>query len=372
MSLEVDLTLSRGEFRLQAAFAVNEPGITAVFGPSGCGKTTLLRAIAGLEHAARGTVRVDGELWQDGDRRLPVHRRALGFVFQEASLFEHLSVHDNLRYGWRRLPALERRIELEEIIDLLGLEPLLQRHPRGLSGGERQRVAIGRALATSPRLLLMDEPLAALDAARKAEILPYLESLHRHLAMPVLHVTHSTEEVARLADRVLLMEQGGIVHQGPVEELLPVISGEAGEPASLLRGRVVGHHAKDGLLEIAVGPLRLLVPSGPLPKGAELRLRIPARDVSIALDAEGASSILNRLPARVQAIEPESDATCLVRLEVAGQGLLARITRRSVRELGLSKGKAAVAQVKSVVLEGIREGESAAKRSRHDWLRRCD
>ncbi|RMG58338.1 MAG: molybdenum ABC transporter ATP-binding protein [Gammaproteobacteria bacterium] len=353
MSLEVSLQLERGDFRLDVDFRVDEPGITALFGPSGCGKTSLLRTIAGLERGARGRVVVDGAVWQDAKRFVPVHHRALGFVFQEASLFPHLSVEGNLRYGWKRVPESERRIRLEEIIELLDLGPLLGRRPQGLSGGERQRVAVGRALATSPRLLLMDEPLAALDARRKAEILPFLERLHRSLALPILYVTHSAEEVARLADRVLLMADGRITHEGSVTELLPRITREGEGPLSLLHGRVLGHLEEDALLEVEAAGHRLLLPSPALTAGTPVRLRIPAREVSLALDETARSSILNRLPARIEWIEEEGPGTCLVHLSVSGHELLARVTRRSVRALDLAPGRAVVAQIKSVALEPV-------------------
>jgi len=211
MSIQAKFRLQRGGFLLDAGFEAPSSGVTAVLGPSGCGKTTLLRCISGLERAPEGVLSVQGELWQDsaGGVFLPVHRRPLGYVFQEASLFPHLSVHGNLEYGWKRTQE-ERRVGFDEAVALTGIEGLLQRRPEGLSGGERQRVAIARALLTSPRLLLMDEPLSALDQASKGEILPYLERLHEQLTMPILYVSHALEEVARLADHLVLMEEGRV------------------------------------------------------------------------------------------------------------------------------------------------------------------
>ncbi|MDP2021255.1 MAG: molybdenum ABC transporter ATP-binding protein, partial [Hydrogenophaga sp.] len=217
-----DLTLQtrlvRDAFTLDLALTLPGRGLTALFGASGSGKTTCLRVLAGLEPAASGHLSVGGELWQDSARGLfvPPHQRALGYVFQEASLFDHLSVRDNIRFGYRRTPAVQRRYGWDHGLELLGIGHLLQRMPHELSGGERQRVAMARALATSPRVLLMDEPLAALDTPRKAEILPWLEQLHQKLDIPVVYVTHSADEVARLADHLVLLEQGRVMAQGPV------------------------------------------------------------------------------------------------------------------------------------------------------------
>ncbi len=215
--LEIALRWQRPGFALEVALELPGQGVTALFGPSGCGKTTCLRAIAGLERA-QGRVVVNGQVWQDDARRqwLPTHRRGLGYVFQEASLFAHLSVLQNLHYGLKRTPVQRRRVGLEQAIELLGIGHLLQRQPQSLSGGERQRVAIARSLATSPQLLLMDEPLSALDAARKAEVLPYLQSLQQHLQIPMLYVSHAADEVAQLAQHVVLLEGGRVRQQGGV------------------------------------------------------------------------------------------------------------------------------------------------------------
>ena len=255
------LSLARPDFTLDVQLALPGHGVTALFGPSGCGKTTCLRALAGLERA-RGSVQVNGEVWQDdatGQWR-PTHQRALGYVFQEASLFAHLDVRRNMEYGLRRQPPARRRVSLEQAVELLGLGALLPRMPHTLSGGERQRVAIARALATSPRVLLMDEPLAALDAARKAEVMPYLERLQRSLDIPVLYVSHSSDEVARLASHLVLLQAGRVTAQGPTAELmarldLPLAHGDAA--AALVQGRVLAHDAHDQLLTVAIdgGPV---------------------------------------------------------------------------------------------------------------------
>ena len=274
-------------------------GVTALFGPSGCGKTTCLRAIAGLTRAS-GRVQVNGQLWQDDGQRVwqPTHRRALGYVFQEASLLAHLNVRQNMEYGLRRLPPARRRVSLERAVDLLGLTHLLPRNAQTLSGGERQRVAIARALAASPHVLLMDEPLAALDAARKAEVLPYLERLQRELDIPLLYVSHSADEVARLADHLVLLEQGRVRAQGETAVLmaqldLPLAQGEGA--AALIHGHVTHHEANNHLLTVGFsgGELRLVSTRAHAP-GSTVWLRVPARDVSLseaALLAGGFSAV---------------------------------------------------------------------------------
>ncbi|WP_456406082.1 molybdenum ABC transporter ATP-binding protein, partial [Thiolapillus sp.] len=244
MSIEVGLKLQQEDFSLDVDLSIPAGGISALFGPSGCGKTTLLRAIAGLERQARGTLRVNGMRWQDQGFFLPPHKRSLGYVFQEASLFPHLNVQHNLEYGLKRVANGERKVSLDSAIELLGIGQLLDRKPHQLSGGERQRVAIARALAVSPSLLLMDEPLAALDMVRKQEILPYLESLHSRLEIPVIYVSHSPDEVARLADHLILMADGTISASGPIADMLtrvdlPLAQGNDAE--ALIEATVAKH-----------------------------------------------------------------------------------------------------------------------------------
>ena len=355
------LRLARADFSLDVDLQLPGPGVTALFGPSGCGKTTCLRALAGLERA-EGSVRVNGEVWQeDGKdgatgRWLPTHQRALGYVFQEASLFAHLDVRRNMEYGMRRRPASSYgpRHELEQAVELLGLGALLARMPHTLSGGERQRVAIARALAASPRVLLMDEPLAALDAARKAEVMPYLERLQRLLSIPVVYVSHSPDEVARLASHLVLMDKGRVTAQGPTAALmaradLPLAHGDAA--ATLAQGRVAGHDASDHLLtvDIAGGRLHLISTRARLP-GESVRLRVLARDVSVARTRAPDSSILNLLPARITQLAPDGPGQVLVALDAGGTALLARITQRSCTALALAVGQDVFAQVKGVAL----------------------
>ncbi|MBE0589974.1 MAG: molybdenum ABC transporter ATP-binding protein, partial [Hydrogenophaga sp.] len=299
--------LARGSFTLELDLTLPGRGLTALFGASGSGKTTCLRVLAGLEPGARGRLSVGGEQWQDSVEGLfvPTHRRALGYVFQEASLFDHLTVEGNLRFGFDRTPAAERRHDWRHGLELLGIGHLLQRLPHELSGGERQRVAMARALATSPRVLLMDEPLAALDAARKAEILPWLEQLHERLDIPVVYVTHSADEVARLADHVVLLEQGRALAQGPVAELmtrldLPLAHGDSA--AALIDAVTCGLQNTSCLCELRFDGGTLLLPqtrSTPLPDRTPVRVRIQARDVSLSLVMPEQTSVLNILPGTV-------------------------------------------------------------------------
>jgi len=349
------LRLERADFSLDVQLQLPGQGVTALFGPSGCGKTTCLRAIAGLERA-RGEVHVNGEAWQHDASRtwLPTHRRALGYVFQEASLFAHMDARRNIEYGWKRLPPGRRRVSLEQAVELLGLSALLGRMPQTLSGGERQRVAIARALAASPRVLLMDEPLAALDAARKAEVLPYLERLQRELSIPILYVTHSADEVARLATHLVLLQAGRVQAQGVPAELmarldLPLAAGDGA--SALVQGRVLAWDAQDQLLTVGFAGGQLHLATGHArPVGQAARLRVPARDVSLTRHRPQGSSVLNVLPARIMQIAPEAPGQVLVALDAGGTRLLARISQRSRRELALQEGEELFAQVKGAAL----------------------
>jgi molybdate transport system ATP-binding protein len=348
-------SLSLGSFGLEAEFNAPAKGITGLIGPSGSGKTSLLRCVAGLEAKAAGRLMVNGECWQDSALGLclPPHRRALGYVFQDAALFPHLGVRGNLEYGWKRVPAQERRQDFDQVVELLGIGALLDRKPARLSGGERQRVAMGRALLAAPRLLLMDEPLAALDQASKAEILPYLERLHQELAIPVLYVSHSPDEVARLADHLVLLEQGRVVASGELHEMLARLdlSLSHGEQAGVVVDTVVGGHDEPyhlSWLDFPGG--RFAVPQVASPPGQPKRLRIHARDVSLSLEHHSGTSILNIFPVRVTAIAEDTPAKLLVRLDAAGTPLLASITKKSGAVLSLEPGMRLYAQVKSVAL----------------------
>lgn len=348
---------SLGGFRLDVSFNLPGRGVTAILGVSGSGKTSLLRCIAGLERADSGRLVVNGEVWQDDAAGvfLPVHRRPLGFVFQDASLFAHLDVRRNLAYGRSRVPAAQRRVSLEQAVELLGIAPLMARRPDTLSGGERQRVAITRALATSPRLLLMDEPLAALDLQRKAEVLPYLERLQAELELPILYVSHAPDEVARLADHLLLLEAGRVTAAGPTRELLtrldlPLAHGDA---AAAVIAATVRHLEPDwqlAHLEFPGGQISL--PSQTLQPGQRVRLRIQARDVSLSLLRQEGSSVLNVFAATVTGLAGDSPGQLMVSLDAGGSTLLARITRKSAAALELQPGRAVFAQVKGVAVLG--------------------
>ena len=352
MSIRIELKRDFEEFRLDVAFEAPGRGVTALFGPSGAGKTSVLRAVAGLDPLAKGWVSIGAECWQDPGRFLAPEHRRVGYVFQEPSLFEHLSVASNIDYGLKRA-ADEGKERRDALIRLLALEPLLERDVRTRSGGERRRVAITRALAPAPRLLLLDEPLAVLDRARKAELLPYLEQLIGTLDLPVLLVSHDLDEVARLADYLVLMEAGRVVASGGLADTLSRLDlplSQAEDASAVLTGRVAALDERWGLAEIAVGDCRLYVPAGSLRQGQDVRLRIAARDVSVALDPPVRSSILNILAGT---IEQRVDRPPLTQLELVladGTRLLARVTCRSADHLELQPGAAVYAQIKSVAV----------------------
>jgi len=351
--IESAFRMERGGFRLEVDETFPGRGVTALFGPSGCGKTTWLRVIAGLERIRDAVIRFDGRTWQNGSAFLPVHRRPIGYVFQDAALFPHMSVEANLRYGWRRAEERNAGIPWEEVIGLLELEPLLHRRPASLSGGEAQRVAIGRALLSSPRLLLMDEPLSALDAEARRHVLSLLERLKSELSIPVVYVSHSRDEVARLTDHLVLMERGRVRASGPLTELwtrLDIAAEHGGAASSVVEARVAGHDDAWNLTLLDFPGGRFMVARESLPTGTEVRLRIMARDVSITLERQTGTSILNIFPATVTGLAPTGPAQMLVRLDAGGVPLLSGITRRSAHALGLEPGRKVHAQVKAVAL----------------------
>jgi molybdate transport system ATP-binding protein len=344
--------LDRPGFSLDVDVHLPGQGITAVFGPSGSGKTTLLRCIAGLERAGHGRLVVEGETWQDGNRWVPAHRRPIGYVFQDASLFPHLSVIGNLRYGMKRSHAA-RHVDLEHAIELLGIGHLLDRRPAGLSGGERQRVGIARALAVGPRLLLMDEPLSALDHRRRQEILPYLERLHAELDIPVVYVSHAPDEVARLADHLVVMEGGRVQASGPLSQTLTALDSRVclgGEACVILEGTVAEIDTDWHLARVSIPGGSLWARDQGLSAGRRVRVRVLARDVSLA-EQPGASSIHNLLHGAVDEVgDDEHPGLSLVRMRVGESLLLARMTKRAAALMGVKPGKAFWVQVKSVVL----------------------
>jgi molybdate transport system ATP-binding protein len=340
-------------FTLDVDLALPGRGVTALFGHSGSGKTTLLRCIAGLERAREGYLSFKGEVWQDAQNWLPVHKRPLGYVFQEASLFPHLTVLGNLRYGLQRTTDAHK-VSLDQAVELLGIGHLLDRKPDALSGGERQRVGIARALAVSPRILLMDEPLAALDLKRKQEILPYLERLHAELEIPVLYVSHSPDEVARLADHLVAMEDGQVIANGLLNETLTRLDlplAHFDDAGAVIEAEVAQHDEKYHLSRLDFPGGHLWVGKVEQPFGTSVRARVLARDVSIATQQPHGSSINNILNARIEEIRDEGPDKVIVRMKVGeSHMLLSRITRRSRDHLGLIAGMYVCAQVKSVAL----------------------
>ena len=354
MSLAFDIVCSRPDFQLHVDCEFPGHGITALFGRSGCGKTTVLRCIAGLERAGRAVVRFNDVVWQDDRRFVPAHRRPLGYVFQESSLFPHLDVRGNLRYGLQRVPAEQRRLGFDQAVQLMRLENLLTHRAHELSGGQRQRVAIARALLTSPQLLLLDEPLSNLDLPSRAEILPHLERLHDELSIPIVYVSHEIGEVMRIADHIALLEAGSVRAVGPIHELvtrpeLPLAHLE--EAGSVFDGVIAEHDPQYHLSYVATPAGRLAISLRAVPVGQRVRVRIDARDVSLALKPPELSSISNVLAGRVIDVTDDRDpAQRLVRIDVGGRPLLARITQRSVVQLAIAPGVALYAQVKSVAL----------------------
>ncbi len=342
--------LDYDKFQLDVDLQLPGSGVSVLFGHSGSGKTTLLRCIAGLQRASQGWLQISNQVWQDSERDLflPTHKRPLGYVFQEANLFPHLTVLGNLQFGLKRIGQTAAG-DLPHILQLLGIEHLLQRMPDRLSGGERQRVAIARALALNPQILLMDEPLASLDFMRKQEILPYLARLHRELDMPVVYVTHSQQEVAQLADHLVILHEGRISAAGPAAETLSRLDmslAHERDAVTVWQVSVICHEFEYQLTRVGFdgGELSLTLLTAAI--GTRLRLQIQARDVSIALQAPVASSILNVLPAVITGLDDDQPGQAVVQLQIGPQILLAHITRKSAVLLGLQVGMQVFAQIK--------------------------
>ena len=343
--LEVALQYQREAFSLDVDVTISARGVTAIFGPSGCGKTTLLRLISGLERSP-GRIKLCDEVWQDEETFLPTYERSIGYVFQEASLFPHLSVLRNLLYGFRRIPYRERKVKLQHAVALLGLGALLERKPQSLSGGERQRVAIARALLTSPRLLLMDEPMSALDQNSKAEILPYLQRLHDELAIPVLYVSHSADEVAQLADHLIVMDGGRIKAQGPIKlmrEHLPVaIRNRGGHQSSTVSSFSAVVREYDDVFHLSLldaNGLAITVAGQYASIGETLQLCIAADDISIVSEPLLASSSLNCIAVTIGKMEERKPAHVALTLKAELGSLSVCVTRKSVNDMGLHPGK---------------------------------
>ena len=351
--IEARFQLQRGSFTLDVEFLLPAQGIIALFGPSGCGKTTLLRAISGLESCPGGYFKLGTTLWQNGKFTLPAHQRSLGYVFQEHSLFPHLSIKKNLEYGLKRIPLQQQRITLEYAVDLLDIKPLLFRKPHSLSGGERQKVAIARALLTSPQLLLMDEPFNAIDIGSKQELLTFLEELHKQLEIPIIYVSHSPTEITRLADYLILMEKGRVLATGAIEELLlrsDLPLAQRREAEAIIKGTVIKQDEKYHLTYLKFAGGQFCVSKKELAIGQAIRIRVLAKDVSISLKPQTELSILNILPATVVEISEFSLSQVQLRLDLGGTCILSRITKKSASILSIKEGKKVYAQVKGVAL----------------------
>jgi molybdate transport system ATP-binding protein len=343
--------LDYGTFQLAVDLRLPGTGITVLFGHSGSGKTTVLRCIAGLQRAQHGFLEIHGKVWQDSAKRifLPTHKRALGYVFQEANLFSHLTVEANLQFGLQRIAHPVDPNNLQQILELLGIAHLRKRMPDGLSGGERQRVAIARALALKPEILLMDEPLASLDFKRKQEILPYLSQLHQHTHIPIIYVTHSQQEVAQLAEYLVILDNGRTLAAGTRSETLSCLDiplAHDRDAATVWDATVIEHEHNFHLTRVEFAGGTLSLPSIAAEIGSKIRVQIYARDVSIVLQEPNATSILNVLPAIITHIVDDSHGRCLVRLQVGQQTLLAHITSKSAQLLGLQTSMSVYAQIK--------------------------
>ena len=354
--LQARFKIEYADFKLDINLDVPAGDVTVVYGPSGCGKTTLLRCLAGLERSSSGFFKMGEEVWQDEAHGVFVHphHRSIGTVFQDARLFTHLTVRENLLYGFNRTPPGKRQILLEQIVDLLDLERLLGRSLNGLSGGEQQRIAIGRALLTSPSLLLMDEPLANLDARRKLEILPFLERLRNELHLPIVYVSHSINEVLQLVNTLVLLENGAVAACGPINDVLSQAGG-TGHFAQLSAGTaletvVAEHDLQYGLTRLEYAGQSLYVPKRSIPVGQGLRFYILAKDVSIVLDRQDIrTSVLNILQAEILEISDEDaeSYSANIKLDIGGP-LLATITKKSLAGLDLRIGQKVFAHIKAV------------------------
>jgi molybdate transport system ATP-binding protein len=358
--LDVSIVKRRAAFALEVAFQAPTPGIVALFGRSGCGKTTAVEILAGLVAPDSGHVRLDEQVLVDTAtrREIPAEQRRIGYVFQDARLFPHMDVRGNLRYGQKRAPAVPPAIEFDEVVALLGLAPLLARRPYSLSGGERQRVALGRALLSQPRLLLLDEPLASLDAPRRAEVLPYLETLRDRLSIPIVYVSHQFDEVMRLADHVVLIEQGRVVAAGALHamslrpELHAIVGAEA--VGAVLEGRIIAVDAPGGLARLQLGQATLLVGAEDAHLGAHARVQLLARDLILAMQPAQGLSVRNSIPGVVQAIYNDVHESQLVHVDIGGAVVLARVTRDAVAALGIGAGSCVWVLVKAVSVRSYR------------------
>ncbi len=355
--LKVDVEKRLSSFQVTSRFECGSSGIVALFGRSGAGKSSIVNMLAGLVKPDRGRIQIQDRVLFDStaDIDVPPQQRRLGYVFQEDRLFPHLSVRSNLLYGWKRAPKTERRINLEQVVTLLGIESLLERRPSKLSGGEKQRVALGRALLANPHLLLMDEPLAALDQARKEDVLPFIERLRDDFDLPIIYVSHSMEEIVRLADTIVLISEGQVEAVGPVDDVmgrldLRPLTGRY-EAGAVITAEISAHDADFGLTELRFGGGLLRIPLLEAPVGTLLRLRIRARDVSLALSPPVGVSIQNIFPARIIDVGSETGPQVDLRLDAGGAIVWARVTKRAQASLGLVPGREIFAMVKAIAVD---------------------
>jgi molybdate transport system ATP-binding protein len=343
------------DFSLSVNLDLPNQGVTALFGRSGSGKTTLLRCIAGLERSENSDISLNGERWQSTTNWLPAHKRPIGYVFQEASLFPHLTAKGNLDFAIKRADAKRTIIDYADVIALMGLQPLLAKYPNQLSGGERQRIAIARALLIQPKLLLMDEPLSALDDSLKQDILPYLEALCHRVKIPILYISHSIDEVIRLADHLVILENGKVIEQGATQAVLgqsPTALAQGQDTSVLISGTVIEQNNEWGLSTLHFDNHQMMVKQGREKIGDTVRLRVQSRDVSISLSHADNSSILNRLPVLIDELikDPQDSSTMMVRMLAGNTPILANITALSAQRLNLHQGQAVIAQIKSAAV----------------------
>jgi molybdate transport system ATP-binding protein len=363
--LRINVKRKQGQFIVDASFTVDSTGVTALFGPSGAGKTSIVNMVAGLSRPDTGLVMVNGRTVFDSEKGIdiPPEHRGFGYVFQDGRIFPHLSVRSNLMYGMRLVPRNKRTIAFNDVVELLGIAHLLKRRIANLSGGEKQRVAIGRALLTSPSLLLMDEPLASLDEARKSEVLPFVERLSTHLSIPILYVSHSLTEILNLADTLVFLDSGRVQSVGPVEDVVnrPELAFvKNGNESGAVVPTVVDHHDRsDGLTYLRFGRNLLKVPLFDASHGAKVRVHINSRDVALALSRPAHTSVQNIFPATVEQVSEHDGALVDVRLDI-GSPISARVTRKASRELDLKDGQRLFVMVKSVAI-------SRGANGRHEW-----
>ena len=350
--IECQIKIELDSFILDANFSIPDKGVTVIFGPSGSGKTSLLRVLAGLERAHNGFLKIGDLIWQDSENFVLTHNRQIGYVFQDTTLFDHLNVQGNLDYGMKRSSNIEKEF-IDSILNLLDIKILLNRSTAQLSGGEKQRVAIARALLIKPKILLMDEPLSALDIKRKQEILPYLDALHNDLDIPIIYVTHSPDEASRLADYLLLLDNGQVIGSGPINNMLtrfdlPMSHGS--EATSLVEAKVISREKEFDLMHLEFPGGEFIVPDNKLAIGSNVRLRVSARDVSLTKEKQIDTSILNIFPAIVDEMSPEGKAQIMVRLKIKEITLLTLITKKSAKVLNLKNGSKVFAQIKSAAI----------------------